>query len=429
MTFQKSVLGATALGFMLSGFGAARAATLCVTSNGGAPCYEHIAQALSAAAPGDTIKVGAGTYYESLTITKAVSITTENAILDATGLGRGFFVDGRAVQGLSGVNISGFTIRNANYEGVLVLNASMVSLSNNTVTSNNKRLSGGTCPGLDAFETNEQSDCGEGIHLMGADHSIVTNNTVTGNSGGILLSDDTGATHHNLINFNTVSENAYACGITMASHVPYGTATKPTPIPGYRYAYGVYNNTAYGNRSTRNGLSNGGGSGVGIFASAPGTMSYGNMAVDNYLAENGLPGIALHAHAPFQNLSENVLIGNTLVNNGPDTQDAATPGTAGINLYSATPQSGNMVVGNHVQNEQYDVTVNIPGAAVQVQYNSLNGTGGGVANLGMGSVNATENWWSCPAGPTATGSCSTVSGPAVLWSPWLTVPVPGQPSF
>ena len=47
------------------------------------------------------------------------------------------------------------------YEGILVLDASMVSVSNNTVMNNNTALSAGTCPGLDAFETNEQSDCGK----------------------------------------------------------------------------------------------------------------------------------------------------------------------------------------------------------------------------------------------------------------------------
>ncbi len=407
---------------------AARAATLCVSSNGAWPCYASIATAVGIAAPGDTIKVGPGTYNESVVILKPVSIVTESAILDATGMPRGFFVNGLRAPGVNNVNISGFTIRNAKYEGVLVLNASAVTVSNNTVLDNNKSLSHGSCPGLDGFETNEQADCGEGIHLLGADHSIVTNNKVTGNSGGILLSDDTSATHHNLVSFNTVSENGYACGITMASHVPYGTATLPTPIPGYRYAYGVYSNTAYGNRSTRNGLLNGGGSGVGIFASAPGTMSYGNMAVDNYVAENGLPGIALHAHAPFQNLTDNVLIGNTVVGNGPDTEDAATPGPAGINIYSATPQAGNMVVGNNFQNEAYDVTVNVPVLPVQVKFNSLVGTGVGVGNLGVGPVIATENWWSCPGGPGAAG-CSTVFGPSVVWSPWLTAPVPGQPSF
>lgn len=415
---------------LLAGAPHAKAATLCVSSNGSYPCYTRIADAVRAAAPGDTIQVGPGTYRESITITKPLSLTTENAIVDATGLSRGFFIDGLSSPGLSNVTISGFAIRNANFEGVLVLNSSGVTISNNNVTGNNKGLTKGTCRGLDAFETNESYDCGEGIHLMGADHAVVTNNTSVGNSGGILLSDDTGATHNNLVSFNNVSENPYACGITLASHMPYGTATKPTPIPNTRYAYGVYNNTVYGNRATRNGLLNGGGSGLGIFASAPGTMAYGNVGVDNYLAENGLPGIALHAHAPFQNLTDNMLVGNTIVSNGADYQDATTPGPTGVNIYSVTPQTGNMVVDNHISSESYGVAVNMPGVPVQVQYNSLGASNAGVANFGAGPVIATDNWWNCPTGPGASGSgCASVFGPGVVATPWLKVPVPGQPNF
>jgi parallel beta-helix repeat protein len=62
----------------------------------------------------------------------------------------------------------------------------------NQVFNNNKALTAGTCPGLPSFETNEQMDCGEGIHLLGADHAIVSNNVVEGNSDGILLANDTG---------------------------------------------------------------------------------------------------------------------------------------------------------------------------------------------------------------------------------------------
>jgi hypothetical protein len=40
------------------------------------------------------------------------------------------------------------------------------------------------------------------------------------NSGGILLSDDTGARHHNLIIANLVHDNPFDCGITLASHPP-----------------------------------------------------------------------------------------------------------------------------------------------------------------------------------------------------------------
>ena len=42
------------------------------------------------------------------------------------------------------------------------------------------------------FETAEGFDCGEAIHLTGVEHSTITGNTVTGNAGGILLTDDKG---------------------------------------------------------------------------------------------------------------------------------------------------------------------------------------------------------------------------------------------
>ena len=51
-------------------------------------------------------------------------------------------------------------------------------------------------------------DCGEGIHLLSAVDSVVANNTVTGNSGGILLTDENGPTYGNLIKHNLVSDNS-----------------------------------------------------------------------------------------------------------------------------------------------------------------------------------------------------------------------------
>src|SRR6202007_3228838 len=93
----------------------------------------------------------------------------------------------------------------------------------------------GVCPGQPPFETNEGFDCGEGIHLSGVDHSIVANNLVENNSGGILLSDNPGAPHDNLVLANTVQNNPFDCGITLASHALFNTAP-PTSA-------GVFHNT------------------------------------------------------------------------------------------------------------------------------------------------------------------------------------------
>lgn len=396
----------------------ASAATLCVNT-GASGCYSRISDAVAAASSGDVIRVGPGVYPEGITISKPLSLVGDGAVVDAAGQRRGFFVDGMDAPGLTAVRISGFTVRHADMEGILVLNASNVTLSGNTVTDNDRSLTPAGCPNLPAYEPGEAMDCGEGIHIQAVDHSVVTQNTVQANAGGgILVSDDTGATHHNLLSFNNVSDNAAACGISLASHTPTST-TLPT---------GVYSNTAYANRVLRNGRSGAGGAGIGLFAAIGGEATYGNVIVDNLLQENGHPGVSMHGHAPGGVLNDNVVLGNTIVNNGADTNDAHTPGPTGINIYAPTGSSGILLSGNLIQNESFDIGVSMPGT-VKVQYNNLFGGGIGLQNFGAGTVDATENFWSCGTGPDASGGCSPALGGNVLTAPWLTTPVPSSPNY
>ena len=220
------------------------AATLCVNPNGYGGCYTTISAAVAAAAANDVIDVGPGTYRESVLITQPLSLVGYQATINASGLSRGIFVNGMATANLAGVHISGFTVKKANFEGILVANASDVSLSDNTIVDNDLSLSNATCPGIEAFETNEQDDCGEGIHLLGSHHSIVTGNSVHDNAGGILVTDDTGPNHDNLISFNSVHDNPFDCGITLASH-------PPAAITGCAVSLGVFHNTVYANDSEK----------------------------------------------------------------------------------------------------------------------------------------------------------------------------------
>jgi parallel beta-helix repeat protein len=186
----------------------AGAATLCVNPSGAGGCYVTIGTAVTAANPGDTIQVATGKYLEDVVVGKPLSLIgtdRSNTIIDATGKANGIYIDGRDNPGLRQVVVAGFTIQNAKFEGILVTNASSVTTSDNRVVSNDLALNPSpppTCPGQPSFETNEDFDCGEGIHLSGVDHSILANNLMENNSGGILLSDDTGATHDNLITGN-----------------------------------------------------------------------------------------------------------------------------------------------------------------------------------------------------------------------------------
>jgi len=396
------------------------AGTLCVNQSGTPGCYSTISAAVAAAASHDTIKVAPGTYAEDVQIGKSLSLIGDNpnnTIIDATGLPNGVYVDGLDHPGLRAVVVSGFTVNEANYEGILVTNAADVTIWGNKVTQNDRSLTptpeGPTCPGIPAFETAEGFDCGEGIHLSGVEHSVVSKNQVFANAGGMLLSDDTGATHHILVSGNTVTENPFDCGITLASHPPALQTNATAPL-------GVFDNTISGNESSRNGLAVGEGAGVGIFDSVPGAKNYGNVVIGNKLTNNGLPGVALHSHTPGQNLNNNSIIGNQISGNHADSADAATPGPTGINIFGVSPIVGTIISQNVIKDEAVDVAVNTPGS-VNVHLNDLLGKMVGLANLGSGSVDATENWWGCFAGP-GTPGCSTVSGSNVLVQPWLTKP-------
>jgi parallel beta-helix repeat protein len=400
----------------------AGAATLCVNPGGTGGCSATIGAAVAAANPGDTIQVGPGKYFEDVLIGKSLSLIgadRSNIIIDATGKANGVYIDGRDNPGLRQVVVAGFTIQNAKFEGILVTNASSVTISDNRVVSNDLALNPSpppTCPGQPSFETNEDFDCGEGIHLSGVDHSIVANNLIENNSGGILLSDDTGATHDNLITGNIARNNPFDCGITLASHQLETGSTLPR---------GVFHNTIAENRSSRNGLAvEGAGAGVGIFVAGNGLETSGNVVVGNRLTGNGLPGVAFHLHTANtgQNVNDNVIIGNYIAGNGADTEDAATPGPTGINVFGVAPITGTVIADNVIKDEQVDVAVNtVSPAVVDAHLNNILGKQIGVDNLGTGAVDATENWWGCAKGPGSAG-CTSVSGSNIVSTPFLTRP-------
>jgi nitrous oxidase accessory protein NosD len=155
----------------------AAAATLYVNPGG------KIQAAVDKAAAGDTIQVAPGTYFEDVIIGKSLSLVGAGhgrSIINAMGNATGIYIDGldNPNPRLSNVVVTGFTIENANFEGILVTNASFVTIFENEVINNDKSLmflpNGPKCPGQPPFETNEDFDCGEGIHLSGVDHSLVS---------------------------------------------------------------------------------------------------------------------------------------------------------------------------------------------------------------------------------------------------------------
>ena len=408
---------------------AASAATWCVNTGGTAGCKSTINAAVTAAAPGDTIQVAAGTYREDVWITKSVYLVGSGyatTTLEARGKANGFFIDGTAtapVAGVRAVSISGFTVRDANYEGILAASATGITITGNRVIGNNTSEVNGTCPGIPAFETNEAADCGEGIHLMGVDHSVVANNISEGNSGGMLITDETGPNYNNLITQNVVVSNGVACGITLASHP---AAALAHPVAGL--SFGVFNNTVSKNRSSYNGLKNGGGAGIGMYSPGPGAINYGNVAIQNLLVGNGLPGVAMHNHASIPGappivFRDNSVIANEIRGNGADSGDAATAGPTGINVYSVVPVTGIVIANNLIEDEAIGISFNssatAPSAPAQMQahLNLFQAGIVGISDIGAATVDGTLNWWGCSRGAGA-GSCATTTA-GVAATPWV----------
>jgi parallel beta-helix repeat protein len=400
------------------------AATQCVNPGGNAGCKASINAAIAAAGNNDTVNVARGVYAEDVIVNKPIALIgegAENTVIDATGLANGINVDGHGNAGLGNVVISGFTVSNANFQGILVTNASDVVILDNHVTGNDRSLQpfaagGPVCPGLPAyFQAGEGFDCGEGIHLSAVTHSTVAGNVVDHNAGGILVSDDTGPNHDNFITRNTVEDNPYDCGITLASH-HFGLSPQDPTL-------GVYRITVKGNTSRRNGLETGEGAGIGIFTGPPGAQNWGDVVVDNVATGNALPGVALHTHTVFQRNTDHLIANNTISGNGPDPDPGTTVPT-GIAIFSdteagAAPATGIVITGNTIRGEGIDIAVKTP-AEVDAHLNRLFDSVG-IANLGAGSVDATMNWWKCSGGPQASG-CSTYTGSGVTYAPWLTKP-------
>jgi parallel beta-helix repeat protein len=414
----------------------ASAATLCVNPAGSHGCYSTIGAAVAHASAMDVINVGPGTYKEDVVIGMPLSLIGAGAgasVIDATGLANGIFVDGFDNAGLSHVTIAGFTVKNANWEGVLVVSASDVTIRDNKITNNTKATAAFTgapegCPGQPAFELDETGDCGGGLHLIGVWDSTVSGNSITKNDDGILVSDESAASHDILILNNTVLDNPGECGIVMASHPPVGAI-------GSKH-HGVFHITVDGNDVENNGVDVGG-AGVGMFSDGNGQgRTSQNVITHNKLVGNGLGGVALHSHVgpnfhlPADNMDGNVIVGNYIAKNLADGDDTATGGTVGININSGhggTPINGTIISGNVITDEDIDIAFNTP-AWVNIHLNDLRGGKVGVANVCtlddptcLGGIIATENYWGCAKGP-GSGGCSTTSGPNVLFTPWLSKP-------
>lgn len=320
-----------------------------------APC-KTIGHAVARASKRGTVIVEAGTYPESVTLTRGLRLVgTGSPVIDATGLQNGIVVSG---PGAARSVVSGFVVSNADQEGILATHTHHVTIRHNTVQHNDLGAAAPTPTGECAPQGEIPGDCGEGIHLMSVTHSKVLSNSVTQNVGGILITDELGPSSHNLISRNHVFGNAFDCGITIAGHNDQAFKNgRKQPTVG-----GIYHNRIMHNVSDQNGQS-GEGAGILLAGAGPGTAVYSNLVKGNETSGNELSGITLHSHAPGDDLNGNRIINNRVgTNNTGGDPDAGVTDTTGILIFSAvTPLKNTVVRGNRIHDVHFGIwTKNAP---------------------------------------------------------------------
>ena len=154
--------------------------------------YGSIQQAINAAAPGDTVHVNSGTYFENININKTITLVGENpetTIIDGSvsnsTYGPTLWIYGENVRDVSIIN---FTIRGSpNSWGLYMLGTPNTTIENSIISNNHG-----------------------GIVADASDNSTFLNNTIINNLyEGLVFLESSG---HSMKN-NTISANAYNFGI------------------------------------------------------------------------------------------------------------------------------------------------------------------------------------------------------------------------
>ena len=288
--------------------------------------YRTIGSALKRVGDGDTVVVCAGTYREHVTLSKAVTLHGDgNPVIDATSFNVAVRITG------DGAALEGLTITNATGQGVFATKVANITIKRNVVEHNDLGV-GGKSTYLYCTTKNFVPDCGEGIHLSGVADSRVEGNTVQNNSGGILVSDELGPTHDNVITGNTVVDNTLNCGITIVGHKRGAVDADGKLHP---KAAGVYDNTFTKNVVTNNGTT---GTGAGILLANPkaGMATYRNTIRANTINQNGLAGVTVNENTTGQYIDGNVITANIVgTNNLLRSATAGQGSTTAISVFVA----------------------------------------------------------------------------------------------
>ncbi len=361
--------------------------------------FATISHAVSLAVSGQTVIVGPGTYYETVLITKSLTLMSQssqpsNTVIDATGQPVGIAVIGSAS---AGTVIQGFTVMNANNEGIFVQNSAYVMVENNFVSHNALNI----LPGLGESK---------GIQFTGTSDSTMAGNTVVFNQyGGVGVTDD-GPTD--------ASWNATAAP---TSGIPAGTASPGNAnlisgnviadnqpnhcaivISAYDPGEGVANNVVSGNTVVDNE------NGIIVAADSPNTAAINNTVINNNILNNGEGGVIVHSNAPGDVVTGNSIVNNVISGNGGLPDDQVESALVGVIIGGEGPVAaqGTTISGNTFQNEGVGIQI-VNGENTLVGGNTMEAT----VNLAVnGTVTALPSAASQSSLAALSNTVNTLSG-------------------
>ena len=343
--WRRAILLALAGGLLLGPVTVAWAATPSVlqvspsgddlAGNGSAESpFRSIAHAVAVATPGVTIIVEPGTYSTMITLDKSVTVESDSdkaeavskTVIDAKGQAHGVWIHGAAA---SGSIVRGFTLKNADDQGILVEDTAHVLVENNVVTNN------GLQP-ADAPRDYQVMAEDKAIQLEGTSDTVVRNNTVSQNKhGGIaVLDSQTNPAVGNDLDGNRVTSNNGDCGIVLASYLP---------------GKGLRNNVVERNTVTGNVA------GVVVAADPPGTSTVDTVVRGNLIAANQLPGIIIHSNASDQIVSGTEVSENTIRQNGADPGIHLNEATGIVIAGAVVPVTNTTLRANTISDESVPV--------------------------------------------------------------------------
>jgi Periplasmic copper-binding protein (NosD) len=291
----------------------------------GSAAFSSVQAAVNGVAARGTVVVCAGTYDESVTVTKALTLSGRpGAVINAKGDSYGVGV------AASYTTVTGLTVENASVGATLADGIVTAGLVNGTMTPANH---------VTIIRDVTKNNVGSGIDLNSTTGSTAIDDKSEGNAVGINVSDDFNktATDNTIMN-NVADNNPGGCGIALADHTGKGISHNR-----------VINNVSDDNGlGTAAGTAASAGSGV-ILAGATGGV-FDNTISGNTFNGNGHAGFDVHAHVAGMNLTGNVVTGNRIGTNNLRGSENDND-TTGVYLGDASPLDitvkNNVISGDH----------------------------------------------------------------------------------